>query len=69
MQQNGDGVYLQMDGHRPGQPYLKHKKRAMSSSNAVASVNVADSANAPRQTCPALRCVPAMEIAIKSEKP
>ena len=68
VQQNGDGIYLQMDGHGPRQPYLKHQKRAMSSSNAVASVHVADSANTPRQTCPALRCAPAMAIAIKSEK-
>lgn len=68
MQQSGDGIFLQMDGYRPGHPYPKPQKRAMSSSNVVASVHAGDSASATRQTCPALRCAPAMATAIKNER-
>ena len=68
MQQSGDGVCLPMDGHRNRQPYLRHQKRVMSLSDVVVSVHAGDCANAPRQTCPALPCVPAMAIAIKSDR-
>lgn len=67
VQQTGDGIYLRMVGYRPGLPYLMHQKRVMSSSNVVARVHVGDSASAPRQTCPALHCVPAMATAIKND--
>ena len=59
--QSSDGWY------RPGLPYLKHLKLVTSSSNVVTRVHVGDSASVLRQTCSALRCAPAMAIAIKSE--
>ena len=67
MQQTGDAVYLRMVGYRPGLPYVKHQKRVTNSSNVVARVHVGDSAKAPRQTCPALLCAPAMAVAVKTD--
>ena len=63
----GHAIYLRMVGYRPGLPYVKHQKRVTSSSNVVARAHVGDSASAPRQTCPALLCAPAMAVAIKSD--
>ena len=67
VQHTGDGTYVRMVRYRPGLPYVKHQKRVTNSSNVVARVHVGDSASAPRQTCPALLCAPAMAVAIKSD--
>ena len=65
MQKSGGGTLLQMDGDRPGLPYLESQKRVTSLSDVAARVHVGDSANAPRQTFPVPRCVPAMGTATK----
>ena len=64
----GDGIYLQTDGNRLGQPYLRLQKRAVSSWDVTVSGHVGYFASKPRRTSLALRYALGMVIAIKIKK-